>query len=292
MKTIGIYHSKDLDGFTSGAIIKLKYPDAKMIGYDYGMEFTPKEIITEPTRVIISDVSFPMEKMVEIAELSMFNTTWIDHHISAINDYSNFKQKNKNIDFVNPVLDTNFAACELTWNHIFNGNKMPLAVKLLGEYDSWRNSDKDRWDNEILPFQFGMRIHCNSLDTFPTDLLFNNSLVKNIINEGKLILKYQKQINEVQCKTSAFDSKFEGLNAICLNNGGFNSDVFNSVYDESKHDIMIPFQFNGKMWKLSLYTTKDNVDCSQIAKKYGGGGHKKASGFSLSDIKTIFPNIE
>lgn len=30
---IGLYHSEDLDGFTSGAIIKLKYPEAKMIGY-------------------------------------------------------------------------------------------------------------------------------------------------------------------------------------------------------------------------------------------------------------------
>ena len=36
---IGVYHNRDLDGFTSGAIIKLKYPDAKMIGYDYGHPF-------------------------------------------------------------------------------------------------------------------------------------------------------------------------------------------------------------------------------------------------------------
>ncbi len=36
---IGIYHSADLDGFTSGAIIKRKYPNAKMIGYDYGNPF-------------------------------------------------------------------------------------------------------------------------------------------------------------------------------------------------------------------------------------------------------------
>jgi len=38
------------------------------------------------------------------------------------------------------------------------------------------------------------------------------------------------------------------------------------------------------IWLFSLYTNKDDVDCSIIAKKYGGGGHKKASGFSSSTI--------
>ena len=41
---------------------------------------------------------------------------------------------------------------------------------------------------------------------------------------------------------------------------------------------MIPFRFDGKEWSYSLYTTKD-IDCSALAKKYGGGGHKKAAGF-------------
>jgi oligoribonuclease NrnB/cAMP/cGMP phosphodiesterase (DHH superfamily) len=51
---IGVYHNRDLDGFTSGAIIKLKYPDAKMIGYDYGQPFE-QEVTGEP--IIMADVS-------------------------------------------------------------------------------------------------------------------------------------------------------------------------------------------------------------------------------------------
>ena len=34
------------------------------------------------------------------------------------------------------------------------------------------------------------------------------------------------------------------------------------------------------MVKASLRTTRDDVDVSEIAKKYGGGGHEKAAGFS------------
>ncbi len=35
--------------------------------------------------------------------------------------------------------------------------------------------------------------------------------------------------------------------------------------------------------KGSLRTRKDNVDVNVLAQKFGGGGHKKASGFELKD---------
>ncbi len=95
----------------------------------------------------------------------------------------------------------------------------------------------------------------------------------------------------MQCKR-AFESQFEGLRAICLNLQGGGTNTFKSVYDPLKHDIMMPFQFNGKEWLFSLYTDKPEVDCSVIAKRYGGGGHRGASGFQVEDIKTIFKNIK
>lgn len=284
---IGVYHNRDLDGFTSGAIIKKKYPEAKMVGYDYGMPFE-QEVTGEP--IIMADVSLPMKTMVKIAQLSNWQLTWIDHHISAINDYKEFVGEGES--FCNAILENGIAACEGTWKHLFPDKEMPLAVKLLGEYDTWRNSNKQRWNNEILPFQFGMRLYCNSVDSFPVEVFENEELVRQIIHEGLTVLKYQSQVNELQCKKASFETEFNGLRAICLNGGGFNSDVFKSVYDESEHDIMMPFQFDGKKWTISLYTTKDEVDCSVIAKANGGGGHKKAAGFQVEDISKIFSQIQ
>lgn len=44
--------------------------------------------------------------------------------------------------------------------------------------------------------------------------------------------------------------------------------------------------------KASMRTTKDNVDVSLIAKTFGGGGHKKAAGFSLEhSIEEAFEHI-
>lgn len=292
---VAIYHSRDLDGYSSGAIIKRKYPEAKLVGYDYGQPI-PYDKIPKGVPIIMADVSLPMPDMVELANYSGNQLTWIDHHISAINDYQTFLSESCNGEpFLTAVLENGIAACEGTWKYLFPDEAMPEAIKLLGEYDTWRNQDKDRWERRILPLQFGMRIHCNSAETFVTDVIGPGgmSVVNRIVDEGVTVLKYQAQVNETQCK-KAFEFEFYGQRAICLNGGGFNSDVFKSVYDGDKHDIMMPFQYNGKTntWTFSMYSVKPEVDCSAIAKQLGGGGHKGAAGFQVEDISTIFPFLK
>ena len=288
---ICVYHNKDLDGYCSGAIVKRKYPDAVMLGWDYGQPLPFQEIDPIGEDIILIDISFPMSDMFELAEVAK-SFTWVDHHISAINDYNNFPIELRKGATITAILENGIAACEGGWQYLFPDDPMPTAVMLAGKYDTWRNQDKYDWDNAILPFQFGMRMFCSSPETFPPELLdwydnVTDNPVYNIIHEGKLILSYQKTQNERACKSS-FEIQFEGLRAICLNNGGANSQVFDSVYDESKHDVMIPFVFTGKHWTFSLYTTKDEVDCSVIAKSKGGGGHKKAAGFQLKDLPSEF----
>ncbi len=286
---IGIYHSTDNDGYACGAIIKHKYPDAKLIGFDYGQTFD-FSLIKKGEQVIMADVSMPMPDMLKIAELSGWNFTFIDHHITAINDYKKFVGDGE--DFCKTVFDNTISACEGTWKHLFPDKKMPKSILFLGEYDTFRNQDKSRWENEVMPFQFGMRMICNSPETFPT-YLFNNEyeFVESIIEKGKTILKYQTQVNETACK-SAFEYEFEGLRCICLNGGGFNSEAFKSVYDENKHDAMMPFKYDGKskQWIFSLYGTKD-IDLSVIAKKWKGGGHAKACGFQVVRVSDVFKNL-
>lgn len=284
---IAVVHSRDNDGHCCGAIIKHKYPNAKLIGFDYGQELNlESDDLGKP--VIMADVSLDMPDMLKLAEKSNWQFTWIDHHKSKIDDYYRFIGDGET--FCKAVLEDGVSACEGTWKYLFPNEPMPRAILLLGEYDTWRRKDLNRWENEILPFQFGMRMICNSPETFPTYLFNNNEEdIIEIIKAGKTILKYQSQVNESACK-SAFEYEFEGLRCICLNGGGFNSDVFKSVYDESKHDIMMPFKYDGKskQWIISIYSTKKDIDCSELARKYKGGGHFSAAGMQVNDIRDIF----
>lgn len=57
------------------------------------------------------------------------------------------------------------------------------------------------------------------------------------------------------------------------------SDDFASI-NTDEYDLLIGFSFDGYRWSYSLRSEK--VDCSQIAKKFGGGGHRGAAGFSTT----------
>lgn len=141
----------------------------------------------------------------------------------------------------------------------------------------------------MLPFQFGMRQRCNSVESFPIDLFGQQGLelVTDILVVGQSILTYQRQQDEALCKRISFPVTWKGYRCVCINAGGVNSRTFTSIYDPLKYDIMMSFVFNGKHWTVTLYTTHDSVDCSVLAKEMGGGGHKKASGFQTGDIQTI-----
>lgn len=291
-----IYHDKDLDGICSGAVLLNAFPGARLLGYDYGRPFDVEDNIENDEMVVMADVSMPMDVMEAIAEHSG-RFTWIDHHVSAYNDFvrhfGDFRlHENGGMTSVDGqmtyVYENGKAACELCWEWIMQGDT-PEAVRLLGEYDTWRNQDEDRWNNVILPFQYGMRLDGFSPETLAHYLLNPVNYEKILV--GKSILKYQKEQNSYHMKSS-FDARLNlpgGQVVRCLvcNRVPSNSMSFESKWDESKYDIMVPIGFDGQKWGLSFYTTKPSVDCSVLAKSFGGGGHKQAAGCSTDDLRKI-----
>ena len=270
------FHRSDLDGVCSAAIVKYKHPECECIGVDYGDDFERVLSTIEMEEVIfVVDFSFDMEIMTSLS--TEYNLHWIDHHKTAI-------KKCEGLD-IKGLRKIGKAGCELTWEYLFPEKEMSKIIKLLGRYDIWDDSNKEYWNNEILPFQYGMRLKNYNVNNIVWGLIFNTDTwrMSEIIDQGKVCLQYQKQLNEKACQNS-FEIEFKGYKAICVNSQGFNSQVFDSVYDESKHDMMLCFAYTGKNWKVSLYSTKEDIDVSEIAKEMGGGGHKGAAGFIVDDI--------
>ena len=287
---ICIHHNKDLDGFTSGAIIQRKYPDCKLIGWDY-KDPIPDFLYNkfEGEDIIMIDITFPLKTMIELGNIC--NLTVIDHHISM-------KREVDAMEILDPgfltfvyIYEPNRAACEIGWDYFFPDEEMPSMVQLLGMYDTWRNDDKEVWEKVILPVQYAMRVHCTSPETFPHSY-FDESKFKEeydfICGVGQNIIKYQEQKDMLQCQRSSFERTLDGLRAICLNTTAFSSNTMVSVYDPAKHDVMVGLEYTGKLWAVSLRSSKPDVDVSVIAKARGGGGHKAAAGFEVKNLDEIF----
>lgn len=280
METVIFYHNKDMDGYTSGFIMSLKYPNAKLIGWDYAdpvPDFKP----LEGKQVFLIDITFPLPALQILGSISKL--TVIDHHISFK------KQVDALVDEVPSftyIFDNSKAACELGWKFCFPKLFIPEAIKLIGSYDVWRNTDLEKWNNVILPFKYYMYGTVNSPESFPRNFQYLH--INECVKIGQQIMSYEDTMNESICKKNSFErSVYGGLNALCLNYFPFSSETAKSVFNPNKHDLMIGFAFNGTKWTVSLRSI-GNTDVSAIAKSRGGGGHKNAAGFEVTNFEDIF----
>lgn len=274
------YHSADFDGICSGAIIyrylrslAISEPDIAMRPINYGRPF-PWDAIKHDDYVIMADFSLqPYSDMARLARIC--HLTWIDHHASAI----------ENVDKNTMGLrDTRFAGCELAWQY-YRHDKIPRAVHLMGRYDVWDNENEP----DAMPFQYGLRMYSEAQDPKHEiwDRLFLGE-VDAILEKGRAILEYVREENRKYCSTM-FELHWQGLRWLVANRLMCNSSLFESRFNPEIHDAMMAFGFLRDKWKFSLYTTKPELDMSEIAARMGGGGHRKASGFLLDHIPFFIP---
>lgn len=267
------YHSADLDGQASGAIIAHVF-NCETIGINYGEVF-PFEILQPKEVVFMVDFTLqPFEEMEKLEKWSML--TWIDHHKTAIEE----AEKRQ----FNPlgIRRIGIGACALTWE-FFETEPMPEAIKLLAEYDVWNHSDP-----RTLPFQYGFRFFENTKpenQDFWISFLEGDVRVDYVCELGEILMANEERQGKKYCEAYAFETRFGEHLAICVNRGMTNAKIFDSVYDPIKHDLMITFcrmKLPAHQWTVSLYSTKEDVDCGGIAQLFGGGGHKGAAGFQCA----------
>lgn len=266
-KTLIIYHSADFDGIFSREIFKLFYKDnADYLGWDYGQPVPDTEGYDHLFMVDIS-----IEELMDDPRL-----VWIDHHISAINKY-NKEVPGLRIDGV--------AACRLAYQYLFGKRDAtkedyvnrkvvePECVRLAGEYDIW-----DKRDPDAEVFQLGLKSEEVRWDHLLNDFS-GTYYTQNILNKGKAVQYYVENRNKEIAERIAFTMEFDGKLFLAMNTQG-NSLVFDSLNQEG-YDGLLLFYYTGDKWKVSMYHTKHktDIDLSEIAVKYGGGGHRGACGF-------------
>ena len=335
MKTACIYHSIDLDGWMSAAIVKHWFIENNkehyifdvnqmkpikdtgevksknildFIGYNYGQ---PIPNLSGYDKVIMCDISFEPTVMKGLIDRLNNNFIWIDHHISAIKSCPPTLSYANSVDDVLPVSgirDTKFAACELTWKYFFPNESMPEIVRLLGRYDCFGHKNTDE-ETKVLEFQYGARqCICNYEEAYNyllkslegviqydyigqytiEDIIHKKgvSIYQYLCTEAKQSYKNGFEINLVEEITDHIGKNIVSRKFICINKERFNPINFGIDYHKDGYDGCACFHFNGTHWCFSLYNDNGKVDCSQIAKRYGGGGHKGAAGM-IVDLETF-----
>ena len=283
-----IYHSPDLDGLMSAAIVKLWYKRnnsddqeckyLKIIPHNYGQSLP---IIQPNVPIIMSDVSVSIDEMVRLSFLSNQQFTYIDHHFSAIKDFlESDKEELKNVK-THFSLDNSKSACELTYEY-FIDNNIPSIIEQLGKFDTFRVSSKEEQE-----FIIAVQLYCQTYNFSINGCLellslTNCSLSIEQQSQGKAIYDYvKKEFKQLYKKRSTVE--IDGIKFLTVNREYFNPIMYNIDYQSDGYDAVLSYFYSVDKWKFSVYCDNGNIDCSEFCKRFGGGGHKKAAGFILSN---------
>ena len=294
------YHN-DADGRCAGFWVHLsvgindQYQDPSFIEMSYAKPF-PMETIRKDEQIYIVDYSISTDEMRQLLKITE-NVTWIDHHKTAIDKYQDFEHEIRGVRY------DGIAGCMLAYCYIHHMTQRgegdikqfdismikdaPKFTKLIADWDVWKFDYGDDTRHFITAFnaynfepssKLWSRFLC-----FPDDDAFACS---DFIRDGIIMTTFRDGWAKDYMKLG-FETDFEGVKCFAVNLGRCNSEYFKSL-PPGKYDVLIPFAFDGSQYTVSLYST--TIDVSEIAKKYGGGGHKGAAGFQCTELP--FKKIE
>lgn len=271
-----VFYHKDPDGMAAAAVvykyIKENNPSLKIecIGINYNMEF-PLASIKKDELVYIVDFSISDPADFDKLMLITTNIIWIDHHKTSIEKY---------IDYEIPGLQVDgTSGCELTWQWCFPGKPVPYVIGLIGDYDLW----KFIYGEDTKVFNVATRLY----DIRPyADIwekwLDSDYFPEEELRDGRIAINYRDNYYASVARSWAYLTEIEGHSAIACNAASVSSQLFDTLKIDC--DVLITYVFDGKKYSVSLYAKNPDVDVSEIAKIYGGGGHKGASGFIIENL--------
>ncbi|MCE9624916.1 MAG: hypothetical protein K8R69_05605 [Deltaproteobacteria bacterium] len=262
------YHGYCTDGAAAAAVIRSKYPDAECVPMTHG---EPIEADPRGKKVFIVDFSFPPE-ILEKLKSQAAEVLWYDHHKTAlpIRDQLGWG-----------VLDLSESGASLTWKQEYPDEALPKILAYV--------KDKDLWEWKLpdsRAVSMDLRNTVGVLDPKSEtwkQLIdhLNEADFKKIVERGEYALLSQR-LNILSGVRNGFELDFHGHHAFAVNWSLEASDIGEYIYREMGYAVAVLFYYTGKTWSFSLRSP--SVDVSELAQKYGGGGHPGAAGFRQDSI--------
>jgi oligoribonuclease NrnB/cAMP/cGMP phosphodiesterase (DHH superfamily) len=279
---ICIYHGKCADGFTAAWAVRTALED---IEFYPGVYQEPPPDVTGRD-VIIVDFSYKrpvLEEMVRVARSIVI----LDHHKTAAEDLAGFEAPPSGpYDPRNPptgifaLFDMDRSGAGLAWDYFHSNALRRRLINYVEDRDLWRFDL--RGSREVSAYIFSHDYSFENWDQIDAQL---EGCLDHAINVGAAIeRKHHKDVSELVgvCKRRL---KIGGIEV-------WAASLPYTLTSDAGHLMAKGEPFAACYWDtpagrvFSLRSTDEGADVSVIARQYGGGGHRNASGFKvpLSEI--------
>ncbi|MFJ7732696.1 DHH family phosphoesterase [Lysinibacillus sp. NPDC097231] len=283
----------DLDGVGCGILAKLAFEDQAKVRYnsissldreiEYFLEHDQQDMF-----LFITDLSPSEENEKRLNDFynATGNVQLLDHHKTAnhLNDYQWAKVLVEDEKGCLNSATSLFYKYLVTHGLLEKTNVITEFVELVRQYDTWE------WEknNNQQAHRLNTLFFLVSIEEFEEKMLerlktsehfdFDEFEMKILNMEEDKIERYIRRKRRELVQT-AMGEYFVGV----VYAESYHSELGNELGKENVHlDFIAILNMGGK--KISFRTIHNHIDVSAIAEDFGGGGHQKAAGCTLTDV--------
>lgn len=246
-----IYHKNCMDGFCCAWLMWKYRGEKEFVACQYGDE--PPEVTGK--HVVIADFSFSREIMEKIAT-SAASLVCLDHHKTA-------EEKLRGLSYC--IFDMTKSGGE-------------LVESWLGVDGGWLvryTADRDLWKWKL----FKSKEISAAIRSYPTTFeaweILDRRNTADIIREGEAILRYQQQII-TEHTLRAWVMEVGGYKVWGVEATTLHSEIAGELARKGTFGVCWKEVEGGRVMSLR---SEGDFDVSEVARVYGGGGHKNAANF-------------
>lgn len=265
MSTLCLYHKNCTDGLAAALAVRKHLWDISQMK---GSRFTTAQYGDNPPDVtgldvIVVDFSYPRDVLLEMKARAK-SLVVIDHHQTA-------QEALEGLDFC--IFDMTKSGAVLAWEHFHPNKPLPRLMEYVQDRDLWQ------WK---LPFSQEVSAALRSYKPFLNEWerFLDDYSLASLIAEGAAILRYQNQAMDMVLAQPVEMVELGGYTVPCLNATHLISELGNKLAEGHPFAALYFDTGDGKR-VFSLRSTDAGVDVAEIAKLYGGGGHRNAAGFTI-----------
>lgn len=287
-KPFCIYHANCADGFGAAWVVR-KYFGPAGVDFHPGVYNQPPPDVTGRD-VIVVDFSYPRPVLDEMAKTAR-SILILDHHKSAAEDLAGLPAPGCDWENtlmwvlamgdagerkVSALFDMNRSGAGLAWGFFFPCEWPPALLLHIEDRDLWRfELEHTREVTAALfsyPYDFDV---WDELVQCAEEIAQGNAA---LLVEGEAILRKQdKDVREL-IASAAHRIELAGHDVPALNCPHFFASEAGHILAKGEAFAACYYD-SGTGRHFSLRSVADGLDVAEIARQFGGGGHKHAAGF-------------
>lgn len=265
-KPLVLYHANCSDGFAAAWCFH-----HGQAGY---YEFLPVSYGQEPPdvtgrSVYIVDFSYPRDVLIAMADKAM-GITVLDHHKTAEADLHGLLHPNLKV-----IFDMQRSGAGMTWDYLYAPEPRPRFLGFIEDRDLWRFRFPETKAAHALLGSLP-----RTFEVWDQIMLGDAAALVSYLAQGEALVRMvEKQVADAVNSTRR-QMVIGGVQVPAANVPGFFASDSGHVLDEGAPFAATYFD-TAERRCFSLRSRPEGADVSEVAKQYGGGGHRNAAGFSV-----------